>query len=42
MITSALTKDISGLSILQLIELLPKFLAMRSPEQLEAINQQLE
>ncbi|EAW34283.1 GAF domain-containing hybrid sensor histidine kinase/response regulator [Lyngbya sp. PCC 8106] len=38
----ALTALVSVYTALQLVELLPKFLALRSPEQLEAVNQQLE
>ncbi len=41
-IEQALTAFVSVYTALQLVELLPKFLALRSPEQLEAINQKLE
>ncbi|MBD2330051.1 GAF domain-containing protein [Alkalinema sp. FACHB-956] len=41
-IEKALTALISCYTALALSELLPKFLALRTPEQLEAINQQLE
>jgi signal transduction histidine kinase/DNA-binding response OmpR family regulator len=38
----ALTALVSCYTALQLIELLPKFLALRTPEQLEKINQELQ
>ncbi|GAX37137.1 GAF domain-containing protein [Nodularia sp. NIES-3585] len=38
----AITALVSCYTALQLMDLLPQFLALRSPEQLEAINQQLE
>lgn len=38
----ALTALVSCFTALQLIELLPKFLSLRTPEQLELINQELE
>jgi PAS domain S-box-containing protein len=38
----AITALVSCYTALQLIELLPQFLALRSPEQLEAINHELE
>jgi two-component system, sensor histidine kinase and response regulator len=38
----AITALVSCYTALQLVELLPEFLAMRSPQQLEAINQELE
>jgi two-component system, sensor histidine kinase and response regulator len=38
----AITALVSCYTALQLVELLPQFLAMRSPQQLEAINQELE
>lgn len=38
----ALTALISAYTALQLMELLPQFLALRSPMQLEAVNQELE
>ncbi|WP_040483482.1 GAF domain-containing hybrid sensor histidine kinase/response regulator [Lyngbya aestuarii] len=38
----ALTAFVSVYTALQLVELLPKFLALRSPEQLEILNIQLE
>ncbi|OUC14095.1 MAG: hypothetical protein B0A82_13830 [Alkalinema sp. CACIAM 70d] len=41
-IEKALTALISCYTALAMSELLPKFLALRTPEQLEAINQQLE
>lgn len=41
-IERAITALISCYTALQLIELLPKFLALRSPEQLEALNRELE
>ncbi|MDY7022113.1 MAG: ATP-binding protein, partial [Cyanobacteriota bacterium] len=41
-IERALTALVSCYTALQLVELLPKFLALRSPEQLELLNQQLE
>ncbi|MGM3308495.1 GAF domain-containing protein [Anabaena sp. WFMT] len=41
-IERALTAFVSCYTALQLVELLPQFLALRTPEQLEAINQELE
>ncbi|MBE9198465.1 MULTISPECIES: GAF domain-containing protein [unclassified Nodularia (in: cyanobacteria)] len=41
-IVRAITAFVSCYTALQLKELLPQFLALRSPEQLEAINQELE
>ncbi len=41
-IIRALTALVSGYTAFQLVGLLPQFLAMRSPEQLETINQELE
>ncbi|MDP5339565.1 MAG: ATP-binding protein [Nodularia sp. (in: cyanobacteria)] len=41
-IVRAITALVSCYTALQLMELLPQFLSMRSPEQLEAINQELE
>ncbi|HEY9650174.1 MAG TPA: GAF domain-containing protein, partial [Coleofasciculaceae cyanobacterium] len=41
-IERAVTALVSCYTALQLIELLPKFLALRSPEQLEALNRELE
>lgn len=41
-IVRAITAIVSCYTALQLMELLPQFLALRSPEQLEAINQELE
>ncbi|WP_414529677.1 GAF domain-containing protein [Nodularia chucula] len=41
-IIRALTALVSCYTALQLVELLPQFLALRSPEQLEAINQELQ
>ncbi|MEB3280457.1 MAG: GAF domain-containing protein [Lyngbya sp.] len=41
-IERALTALVSCYTALRLVELLPKFLALRSPEQLEAVNRQLE
>ncbi len=38
----ALTALVSCYTALQLVELLPKFLSLRTPEQLEVINQELE
>ncbi|WP_414549022.1 GAF domain-containing protein [Anabaena sp. CCY 0017] len=38
----AMTALVSCYTAMQLMELLPQFLSMRSPEQLEAINQELE
>ena len=38
----AITALVSCYTALQLVELLPQFLAMRTPEQLEAINRRLE
>ena len=41
-IEQAFTALVSCYTALQLIELLPKFLALRTPEQLEALNRELE
>ena len=41
-IEQAFTALISCYTALQLVKLLPKFLALRTPEQLEAINQELQ
>jgi GAF domain-containing protein len=41
-IERALTALVSCYTALQLVELLPKFLALRTPEQLEAVNRELE
>ncbi len=41
-IEQALTGLVSCYTALQLVELLPQFLALRTPEQLEAVNQELE
>ncbi len=41
-IERGLTAFVSCYTALQLIELLPQFLALRTPEQLEAINQELQ
>jgi len=41
-IERALTALVSCYTALQLVELLPKFLALRTPEQLEALNRELE
>ncbi|WP_353932702.1 GAF domain-containing protein [Okeanomitos corallinicola TIOX110] len=41
-IERALTALVSCYTALQLVELLPKFLALRTPEQLEKINQELQ
>ncbi|WP_242039627.1 GAF domain-containing protein [Anabaena sphaerica] len=41
-IERALTALVSCYTALQLVELLPQFLSLRTPEQLEAINQELE
>jgi len=41
-IERAMTALVSCYTALQLVELLPQFLALRTPEQLEAINQELE
>ena len=38
----ALTALVSGYTALQLVELLPQFLALQTPEQLETINRELE
>jgi signal transduction histidine kinase/CheY-like chemotaxis protein len=41
-IERAFTALVSCYTALQLVELLPKFLALRTPEQLEAVNRELE
>lgn len=41
-IEQAATALVSCYTALQLVELLPKFLALRTPEQLEALNQELQ
>lgn len=41
-VEQALTALVSCYTALQLVELLPKFLALQTPERLEAINQELE
>ncbi|TVP65492.1 MAG: GAF domain-containing protein [Nodularia sp. (in: Bacteria)] len=41
-IERALTAIVSCYTALQLVQLLPQFLALRSPEQLESLNQELE
>ncbi|UBF26902.1 hypothetical protein K9N68_02635 [Kovacikia minuta CCNUW1] len=41
-VEKAITALVSCYTALQLVELLPRFLALRTPEQLEAVNQALE